>query len=54
MTQGLSQLLGDWNIRLSNEGLQLLEGMLKIDPRDRLTLDEVVNHPWFDFPDDPV
>lgn len=54
MTHGLAQLLGDWKIRLSPEGLHLLKGLLTIDPRERLTLDEVVNHPWFAFPDDPA
>lgn len=54
MTHGLSQLLADWGIKLSPEGLALLKGMLTISPRDRLTLDEVANHPWFSYPDDPA
>lgn len=52
MTQGLPQLLSDWGIRLSPEGLHLLQNMLQVNPRLRLTLEEVVNHPWFLFPDE--
>jgi serine/threonine-protein kinase Chk1 len=54
MTHGLSQLLSDWGIGLSHDGLSLLKGMLTINPRERLTLDEVANHPWFSNPDDPA
>jgi serine/threonine protein kinase len=54
MTKGLPQLLADWNVELSPEGLHLLQNMLQIDPRLRLTLDEVLNHPWFSFPDEPM
>jgi serine/threonine protein kinase len=54
MTRGLPQLLSDWGIGLSHEGLSLLRGMLTVNPRDRLTLDEVVKHPWFSYPDDPA
>lgn len=53
MTQGLRQLLSDWNVYISEEGIELLQGMLEIDPRKRLTLDEVCNHPWFSYPDEP-
>jgi serine/threonine protein kinase len=53
MTQGLRQLLSDWNVIISEEGIALLQGMLEIDPRKRLTLDEVCNHPWFQYPDEP-
>lgn len=53
MTQGLRQLLSDWNVRISEEGIALLQGMLEVDPRKRLTLDEVCQHPWFSYPDEP-
>ena len=53
MTQGLRQLLSDWNVCISEEGIELLQGMLEIDPRKRLTLDEVCHHPWFRYPDEP-
>lgn len=51
MTQGLSQLLSDWGVRLSPEGQHLLKNMLQVNPRLRLTLTEIVNHPWFQYPD---
>ena len=53
MSQGLRQLLNDWNVTLSETGIQMLEGMLHTNPRLRLTLDEVVHHAWFDEPDEP-
>ena len=53
MSQGLEQLLTDWNVRLSPACVDLLRGMLRTDPRRRLTLEEVRRHPWFDEPDEP-
>jgi hypothetical protein len=47
MTHGLERLLSDWEVVLSPEGVSLLKGMLQVDPRDRLSLSEVLNHPWF-------
>lgn len=52
MSQGLRQLLADWNVTLSEEGTSLLQGILEADPRLRLTLEEVRQHPWFDQPDE--
>eukprot|EP00521_Asterionellopsis_glacialis_P016723 CAMPEP_0195300208 /NCGR_PEP_ID=MMETSP0707-20130614/26956_1 /TAXON_ID=33640 /ORGANISM="Asterionellopsis glacialis, Strain CCMP134" /LENGTH=457 /DNA_ID=CAMNT_0040362837 /DNA_START=159 /DNA_END=1532 /DNA_ORIENTATION=+ len=52
MTHGLSQLLESWGVDLSREALKLLEGMLHISPKLRLSLDEVIDHPWFSFPDE--
>lgn len=52
MTRDVKQLLTDWQIILSPEGLHLLQNMLQVNPRLRLTIDEVVNHPWFSFPDE--
>jgi hypothetical protein len=54
MSRGLSQLLKDWQVSLSMEGLHLLQNMLQVDPRLRLTIDEVVHHPWFTYPDDTL
>jgi len=54
MSRGLTQLLSDWRVTLSPQGVHLLQNMLQIDPRLRLTIEEVVNHPWFDHPDEPV
>jgi serine/threonine protein kinase len=47
MTNGIEMLLKDWAVTLSPEAVDLLKGLLKADPRERLTLDEVLNHPWF-------
>ena len=44
MSQGLRRLLSDWDVELSEEGITLLEGMLQVDPRLRLTVEEVRNH----------
>lgn len=54
MTNGLDKLLDDWNCRISPEGLHLLQNMLQVDPRQRLTIDEILQHPWFTYPDEPV
>jgi serine/threonine-protein kinase SRPK3 len=39
--------------RLSSEEVELLADllgkMLKYDPRDRIGIDEVVEHPWFQY-----
>ena len=52
MTRDLNQLLSDWQISLSPEGLHLLQNMLQVNPRLRLTIEEVFAHPWFSFPDE--
>lgn len=33
---------------LSDEAVDLLSGMLKKDPHERLSLEDVIHHPWFD------
>jgi len=43
--------LKEWDINLSDEAGDLLQSMLKENPRDRLTLGEVMNHPWVTNPD---
>jgi len=52
MTHGLDQLLSDWNVQLTKEGMHLLQNLLQADPRLRLTLEETQKHPWFAFPDE--
>ena len=52
MTHGLTMLLADWNVQLSPEGVDLLQGLLQIDPRERFTLSQAQNHPWFLQPDE--
>lgn len=51
MTHGLSRLLSDWGIQLSSECAHLMKGMLQVNPKLRLSLDEVEKHPWFAHPD---
>lgn len=46
MTMDLSALMEQWGVRLSPDALHLVQNMLLVDPRDRMTLDEVLNHPW--------
>jgi serine/threonine protein kinase len=47
MTAGyLVQMLTEWEIGLSSDALDLLQRMLFLDPKDRLSLDQVRAHPW--------
>lgn len=47
MTAGyLVQMLTEWNLGLSADAMDLLQRMLFLDPKDRLSLDQVRNHPW--------
>ena len=47
MTAGyLVQMLTEWEIGLSSDGMDLLQRMLFLDPKDRLSLDQVRAHPW--------
>jgi len=53
MTHGLPRLLADWGLsdELSPECVDLMEKMLQVDARLRCTLEEVLNHPWFEMED---
>ena len=42
----LVRQLESWEIHLSKDAGNLLQSMLQLDPRDRLTLAEVMAHPW--------
>mmetsp|Transcript_24575 Transcript_24575/g.50741 ORF Transcript_24575/g.50741 Transcript_24575/m.50741 type:complete len:106 (-) Transcript_24575:2764-3081(-) len=42
----LVQMLTEWNTGLSCDAMDLLQRMLFLDPRDRLSLDQVRAHPW--------
>lgn len=47
MTAGyLVQMLTEWNLGLSQDAMDLLQRMLFVDPKDRLSLDQVRSHPW--------
>jgi len=38
--------LKEWDVNLSSEAGHLLQSMLVLDPRNRMTLAQVRNHPW--------
>lgn len=42
----LIRQLESWDIRLSQDAGDLLQSMLQVDPIDRLTLAEIMAHPW--------
>jgi serine/threonine protein kinase len=42
----LMEQLRNWDIILSEEAGDLMQSMLKLHPKDRLTLAEVMAHPW--------
>ena len=42
----LMRQLSSWGINLSEEAGDLMQKMLKLDPKDRLTLAQVLSHPW--------
>lgn len=42
----LMRQLKSWGIRLSGEAGDLMQSMLLLNPADRLTLAEVLSHPW--------
>jgi serine/threonine protein kinase len=46
----LMEQLRNWDIQLSDEAGQLMQNMLRLDPRDRLTLAQVMAHPWVTNP----
>lgn len=43
---GLRQLVEQWQRPISVEAIDLLQSMLKEDPRDRLSLFQILHHPW--------
>lgn len=42
----LVEQLRNWDIRVSSEAGDLMQSMLRLNPRDRLTLAQVMAHPW--------
>lgn len=46
VTGRLQEQLRNWDIFLSDEAGDLLQSMLQLDPRRRLTLAQVMEHPW--------
>ena len=46
MTQNLAGLLVHWGLDLSREAVDLISGLITIDPKDRMTLEEAIVQPW--------
>uniref|UniRef100_A0A7S2P5Y1 Protein kinase domain-containing protein n=1 Tax=Leptocylindrus danicus TaxID=163516 RepID=A0A7S2P5Y1_9STRA len=46
VTGRLNEQLQAWEVDISDEAADLLQGMLQLDPRNRLTLAQVMTHPW--------
>ncbi len=42
----LMRQLKSWGINISEDAGNLLQNMLMLDPRDRLTLAQIFSHPW--------
>lgn len=47
----LVEQLKNWDINLSDEAGNLMQSMLQLNPRRRLTLTQVLRHPWVTNPD---
>jgi len=47
----LMDQLQTWEIELSDEAGDLLQSMLQLKPHDRLSLEQVMNHPWVTNPE---
>ena len=47
----LMQILTERRAGLSLDAMDLLQSMLWVDPADRLSLEQVMSHPWFSFLD---
>mmetsp|Transcript_22992 Transcript_22992/g.51056 ORF Transcript_22992/g.51056 Transcript_22992/m.51056 type:complete len:514 (-) Transcript_22992:94-1635(-) len=43
---GVSKTLQHWDVPISEEACDLLQGMMWRDPSKRLTLSQIANHPW--------
>lgn len=42
----LGEMLHAWNMDLSAEAVHLIQHLLRENPQDRLTLAQVMAHPW--------
>ena len=46
MVGDLTNLLMEWDVSVTDECLTLLQGMLTVDPEERMTIEQVAHHPW--------
>ena len=42
----LGRMLAEWNIKLTNEAVDLLQSMLKVNPYERLSINDILAHSW--------
>ena len=42
----LGQMLVDWGVKLDPAAVDLLQRMLKLSPFDRMSIDDILAHPW--------
>ena len=43
---GLEAILIQWDYQLSSDAVNLLNNLLRPDPLERLTVKEIIDHPW--------
>jgi len=48
------RMLTDWDLGLSADLMDLLERMFFLSPRDRLSVQSIVNHPWMNITEQPT
>jgi len=46
VTGKMGEQLRAWDVELTSEALDLLQRMFRLKPNERLTLAEVMSHPW--------
>jgi len=46
----LQQMLQAWELELSDEACDLLQRMLTVNPEERITIEEILQHPWCNPP----
>ena len=46
----LAQMLRDWNVHISPVAIDLLNRILQEDPLGRLSIDDILAHPWMQGP----
>ena len=46
----LAELIGQWQVPLSQSVIDLVGKILQPNPMDRFSLAEILTHPWFEEP----
>ncbi len=42
----LGAMLKEWEVLLSHDAVDLIQRILKVNPYERLSIDDVLSHPW--------